>query len=81
MTMPQISSTVGHATLAAASLVAFGISSDSTTAIVTATNPTSQSSVRAITTSAPMPKSVRMRSRFSAGASALIAIAPPPITG
>ena len=28
-----------------------------------------------------MPVSVRMRSRFSAGASAVIATAPPPITG
>ena len=43
MTMPQISSTVDHATLLAAFLDAFGIASESTTAIETATNPTSQS--------------------------------------
>src|SRR3954465_3032419 len=70
--MPQISSTVGQATRSAAPLVACGISSDRITAIVTATKPTSQSSVRAITTSAAMPISVSTRSRSSAGASALI---------
>ena len=77
--MPQISSTVGHATFSAAPLVACGIASERITAIVTATKPTSHSSVSAIKTSAAIPASVRMRSRSSCGASAAMSTAPPAI--
>ncbi len=82
MTMPQISSTVGQATLFAASLVAYGISRERTTATVTAMKPMSHSTPEtARPTSVRMPTRVRMRSRLRPGFSIAASTAPPPITG
>jgi len=65
MTIPQISSTVGQATLLTAPLVDFGEISDRIAAIVSATNPTSTSNASATTISETMPIRVRVRSRSS----------------
>ena len=79
--MPQISSTVGHATLLTASLVACGMNSPSTTAIDSATKPTSTSNASATMISVAMPISVRILSRSSSGISSAAVAAEPPAIG
>src|SRR5215217_3748921 len=81
MTMPQISSTVGHATFDTASLVACGDTSESTSAIDSATKPTSTSNASATPISTTMPIKVSTMSRVSGGTSAAAAAAEPPAIG
>ncbi len=70
VTTPQISRTVGQAILSIASLpAAFGMISDGTAAIVSATNPTSTSNASATTISVTMPIRVSTLSRSRLGIS------------
>ena len=79
--MPQISSTVDHATFSTAPLRAFGESSISTAAMLKETNPTSTSNASATTISETMPTSVRILSRSSSGTASAVALTAPPAIG